>query len=127
MIFGADVTNIWPQKLDNNDGMILYESLVTGNKLIQGASIIQSNAKLASISVANRILTFPSGAYEEDEIFGSNTTMLIKVFVFKHQGEIKTKNSNLEEEIFWKECSISDLVVTPIKACKSCLNCVHFI
>ena len=46
-----------------------------------------------------------------------------KISVFEHQGEIRTNTSNLGEENFWKEYSTTDLEVTPIRSCDSCLNC----
>ena len=74
VVLGADSSQIWPQQLDKIGGMILYESLVTGQKLIQGGPNCankKKNEKEVVLSALNRILICPIDDDNVDSIIDS--------------------------------------------------------
>ena len=60
LILGADASAIWPKEMDREAGAILFHSIVTGNKLIQGGKNIAKNKgkmALSNLSTCNKLIT----------------------------------------------------------------------
>ena len=74
IVLGADSSEIWPQQLAKSGGMILYESMVTGQKLIQGGANCakrRKNENEVVLSALNRILLSPIGDDNVDRVIDS--------------------------------------------------------